>query len=763
MIPVAYYLLKVMVCSGILFLYYYAALRNKLFHQWNRFYLLGAVVLSLALPLLQIPYFHTTAQPAGAIKLLQVVQSADNYMDEITVGQHRSLSAFQWLGIGYLAISILVSASVIVALLKIFFIIKTHRVQRVNQVKFISTEEPGTPFSFFRYLFWNEKINIHSETGQQIFQHELVHVKEVHTIDKLFLQFLLILFWCNPFFWLIRKELQMIHEFIADKKAIRQQDASTLAAMILQASYPHQFSHITNPFFQSSIKRRLSMLTKIHPPQISYLSRILALPLLAFVVLAFSFRTRPLPIVSLEKPITVIIDAGHGRLANGAMSGASAAAVSEDGIVLALARKIQALNPNNKIHIELTRNTEDLVELHRRVDIAREKNADLFISLHVNALPPANTPAAYPSDGRSDGFEISVSNKNTAFQTSSETFGSILQQELATIYKTYPSLVKHNTGIWVLDKNVCPSVLLECGFLTNQKDREFINNDHNQTLVAEKILTAIERYAAAGISSSIQDTLPRSSTREISSVHENTHADRVTVEYKDGTYQTLTTEEARQKNIITKSPGSEAKQTTPKEVEHPAIKVKGATQPLYVIDGEVFTGSLNKLDPSKIESISVLKDGPALAKYGEKGKNGVVEITTKPGNKTDIFDTIPRIKPMPASPEGSEASLDREEWRKFLETELQPVIEEAVRRKAPAGKYTILTEFLVGTNGQVSDIKTIKDPGYGMGEKVAEIMKKSPRWKPAFQNGRAVPSHHTQPVTLVIDGGNATPAGTAPR
>jgi beta-lactamase regulating signal transducer with metallopeptidase domain len=75
-------------------------------------------------------------------------------------------------------------------------------------------------FHFFNFIFWDEEIDIQTETGQQIFQHELVHVKEKHTLDKLFIQLLLVVFWCNPFFWLIRRELKLIHEFIADKKAV---------------------------------------------------------------------------------------------------------------------------------------------------------------------------------------------------------------------------------------------------------------------------------------------------------------------------------------------------------------------------------------------------------------------------------------------------------------------------------------------------------------------------------------------------------------
>src|SRR5690606_18186910 len=121
------------------------------------------------------------------------------------------------------------------------------------------------------------------------------HVTEKHSADKLFLHLVLIFCWCNPFFWLIRREMSMVHEFIADSKAIEDQDTTAFAAMLLHAAYPQQASGLTSRFFSSSIKRRLFMLTKKTNPRFSYLSRILALPLFALIFTAFSIKTQVSP------------------------------------------------------------------------------------------------------------------------------------------------------------------------------------------------------------------------------------------------------------------------------------------------------------------------------------------------------------------------------------------------------------------------------------------------------------------------------------
>jgi hypothetical protein len=118
-----------------------------------------------------------------------------------------------------------------------------------------------------------------------------VNVKEKHTMDKMFINVVLVPFWCNPVFWFIRHELKMIHEFIADKRSVEDADTSVLSAMILQVAYPKAFSQLANSFFQQTIKRRLNMLAKIKNTRISYWSRIVALPLLVCISLAFTLKS----------------------------------------------------------------------------------------------------------------------------------------------------------------------------------------------------------------------------------------------------------------------------------------------------------------------------------------------------------------------------------------------------------------------------------------------------------------------------------------
>ena len=135
----------------------------------------------------------------------------------------------------------------------------------------------------------------------------------------------------------------MIHEFIADRKSVKDSDASALAAMILTAAFPGHTLSLTNPFFYSPIKRRLLMLSKLQNPKVGYISRLLLLPLLTFLFTAFAVKIkendRSSSIPRLEKQLTVVIDAGHGFIDGKRHGALGLNGISEDEIALAIAKK----------------------------------------------------------------------------------------------------------------------------------------------------------------------------------------------------------------------------------------------------------------------------------------------------------------------------------------------------------------------------------------------------------------------------------------
>lgn len=803
MMTLLFYLLKVVICSGILSLYYQLALKNKLFHQWNRFYLLISVVLSLLLPLVQIKFFAPSQHNNKAIQLIQVVQSADDYLEEVTVSTSAWSSPEQWMLLFYWLISAFIFLSLLLSISKIVMLLRSHKVQILHAVKFVVTKAQGTPFSFLDYIFWNENLSLQSEAGQQIFRHELVHVREKHTMDKLFMQTVLVLFWCNPFFWLMRKELRFIHEFIADKKAIGTGDTAAFAAMILQTAYPQHYNSIINPFFQTSIKRRFLMLTKIQRPGRAYLSRLVALPLLAFVALLFSFRTKNNAVITpLDQDFVVVIDAGHG-MKDGRYTGANAADVYEDELTLQLAQEIKALNQNEHLKIILSRNSNALVDLKERVALAQREKADLFLSLHMSATVPAAKEVP-------EGLQIYVAPPPSA---NSILFGSAITNELGSFFKS--SIVKQSGSIFVLKQLTCPALLVECGNISLDRERLLVEKASTRKILAQHFLDAIQRYAAQSKANELIppaiDTPP--AKKEIKSIDVTKANRQIIVTYADGSIERLTEQEAMKKGLVHnggygnfKNQGGQkfdSLEVYYKRDKETKIKITGPAsvdqkeRPLVVIDGkEIPDADISKIDPNKIESVNILKDKPATDKYGEKGKKGVIEITTKGISSTELMkiqqngrDVIQgRISKLEvdrknevrfeadfievkdnkdkdvivdnsAGRESSsnlvfvkserEPSIDALVWRKFLEQNVLHVAEKAAAKGAK-GQFSVVMQFVVNEDGSLTDIKPTKNDAYGMGESLSEVLKNSPKWTPAEQNGKPVASYFTKPVTIVI-------------
>jgi hypothetical protein len=177
--PLFAYLLKMLLCSGILLGYYYLALRNERFHHWNRFYLLSALLLSVLVPFGNIP-LQSSEEKGLVVDLLTILPWNRQAQASPIISWKNTL----------LLIALLVSFALFIQLLRgiisIFNIYRKHEHTWHQEVSVVVTEEQAAPFSFFKWLFWRSDIDPDSENGQRMLQHELTHIREKHSTDKLF-------------------------------------------------------------------------------------------------------------------------------------------------------------------------------------------------------------------------------------------------------------------------------------------------------------------------------------------------------------------------------------------------------------------------------------------------------------------------------------------------------------------------------------------------------------------------------------------------
>ena len=177
----------------------------------------------------------------------------------------------------------------------------------------------------------------------------------------------------------------------------------------------------------------------------------------------------------------------------------------------------------------------------------------------------------------------------------------------------------------------------------------------------------------------------------------------------------------------------------PKKIDLPPVRTEIFTPPVIV--------DKDKLDnpPPSTDDLDSAKIG--LIKTNGIADNGFTEIT-KINDNTGIVDDKTKDKDDgPFTVVQVEAKYAGD-WKKFLERNLRAEV--PADNGAPAGRYTIIIQFVVDVDGTVSNIVPLTHLGYGMEEEAVRVLKKADKWEPAFQNGTHVKAYRRQPITFEV-------------
>ena len=480
-------LLKSVACSAILFGYYLLFLKNKKLHNYNRFYLLVAIVISLIIPFLEFRSYAVRDTNSGPIALL-IPDNAPDLAEPVTTAGASALPTEFWATGLYLLIS---AALLLFLLLRLAWIARIKRKGTTtveNGHTIVYTDCPQAPFSFGRSLFWRRDIDMESPSGVQILKHELYHIRSRHTADKLFMQLVLVFAWANPIFWLMKKELAMQHEFSADDAALSDSDTDSFARMILQARFSNISPDIIHPFFHSSIKRRLTMLTNSKQTKFSFLRRAMLLPLAASAVVLLSFKLHVSEVSIARSPISVVFDAGHGGHDNG---DTGVNGLLEKDLNLKICNKLVELAPEYNVKATLTRKNDNFISLPDRVALSENSNPDVFIAIHIDKSTRAEKNGVNETaEHTAGGFEVLVSGKNK-YPAQSRLLASAIVPELSKL--AVPARLVQR-GAMVISEANRPAILIECGNIDDARQMAMLTNDAGLEKFCRQILSGIADY-----------------------------------------------------------------------------------------------------------------------------------------------------------------------------------------------------------------------------------------------------------------------------
>ena len=271
------YLIQVLLFQVLFLAVYDFFLKKETFHKYNRWYLLGTPMISFLLPLVKIPTFKNAVPEELMVYLPEVLLSPQQAIEKTVYYTESSVnyvSLFFWIGVA------LFSLLFIVKLVNVFSLILKNETIKKRLYKLVLLPKQTTAFSFFNYIFLGKDIPKEKQAG--IIKHELIHVKQKHSLDLLYFEFLRITMWFNPIIYVYQQRITLLHEYITDDAIVKTTEKHEYFNNLLAQTFQVENISFVNQFYKHSlIKKRITMMTKNKSKQIKKLKYLLLLPLLA--------------------------------------------------------------------------------------------------------------------------------------------------------------------------------------------------------------------------------------------------------------------------------------------------------------------------------------------------------------------------------------------------------------------------------------------------------------------------------------------------
>ena len=509
------YILKSSVCLVLFYLFFRLLLSKETFHRFNRMALLGVLFFSLLIPCIEVTTRHQVEVQQAVLSIEQLLLMAELEATPANVGAVQETPTISWVQIVllvYLAGILFLVCRNIYSLICLFRLVHSGKHEKLEKgVTLVVHNQEIAPFSWMNYIVISRKDL--EENGREILIHEMAHIHHRHSVDLLVADICIFFQWFNPGAWLLKQELQNIHEYEADETVINEGvNAKEYQLLLIKKAVGTRLYSMTNSFNHSKLKKRITMMLKEKSNPWARLKYLYVLPLAAIAVTAFA---RPEISEKMEE--------------------------------------ISAVKVNDLAEIVQEKVLQDTVKVSKD-----EKKDDLVVS--------------------------GVKSK---------------EEEEIVIFEVVEQMPEYPGGMSALQK-----------------------------YLSEKIAGSPMKGKAGGrvmVGFTVAETGKIKDVRVLQSDEAslNQEAERIVSEMPDWI------------------PGKQRGRPVPVKYTVPIrfgnIRFAENKQPLIFADGkEISMDAMEKLDPSTIESISVLKDSTSIKVYGKRGANGVILVNTQRGSKTKI-------------------------------------------------------------------------------------------------------------------------------
>ena len=274
--------IKASVCLMAFYLFYKLLLSKETFHRFNRFALLGTVIVSMIIPVIKMTTAHTTTINTGIV-------SMETFFEPQIVGDEQEpLTVVQLLFILYILGVLFFIAREILSVIRLQMLLRKGHIETIDEgIKVIVLDEDIAPFSWFRYIVISS--DDYNDHRREIITHEQAHILLHHSVDVAFCNLLVILQWFNPAAWLLKRELQNLHEFEADEAVINKGvNATQYQMLLIRKSVGERLFSMANCLNHNSLKNRITMMTIKKSNPWSRLKYLYVIPVAAIAVASYA-------------------------------------------------------------------------------------------------------------------------------------------------------------------------------------------------------------------------------------------------------------------------------------------------------------------------------------------------------------------------------------------------------------------------------------------------------------------------------------------
>jgi len=298
MVAFLLYIVKSTCCLTLFYLGYKALLSNETFFRFNRMVLLAGMLVCMLLPFVEL---RTESPGVLQMPLLQLEEMIQEGVRE-TVSQHSvvqvgtevvpavreaSGSWGEWAVYLYLAGMAVVLCRLVRSFVSLLWLIRGGEKIRKERYTLVLVGRPVTPFNWGPYIVLSLKD--YCDYPDEILMHEQVHRRKHHSLDLIYTEAVVLLHWFNPAAWLLKRELQEVHEYQADTGVLKNGiDATKYQLLLVKKAVSASSYTFANSFNHSKIKKRITMMLKEKSNSWARLKLVLLVPVAACSMLAFA-------------------------------------------------------------------------------------------------------------------------------------------------------------------------------------------------------------------------------------------------------------------------------------------------------------------------------------------------------------------------------------------------------------------------------------------------------------------------------------------